>query len=202
MDGAGRLKLAGQVTGMSMAMTETTWEASDESLALAARDGDREAFALLVERYRDIVFAYAVARLQSREEAEDAAQEAFVRAYQALPRFRPGGPWGGYLMRLARNLCHDMLRRRRVRRTVGEPADWPSPGATPEHAVLGEIERSRLVKAVRRLPEKLRVPLVMHYGAGRTYKEIALALGIAESTVVGRLAGALRLLRRHLVAEE
>lgn len=187
---------------MSMAMTETTWEASDESLALAARDGDREAFAILVERYRDVVYSYAISRLQCREEAEDAAQEAFVRAYQALPRYRPGGPWGGYLMRLARNLCHDMLRRRRIRKTVGEPRDWPSPGATPEGAVLGDFERSHVMKAVRRLPEKLQVPLLMHYGAGRTYKEIALALGIAESTVVGRLAGALRILRRKLANEE
>ena len=187
---------------MSMAMTETTWEISDESLALAAKDGDREAFALLVERYREVVFAYAVARLQCREEAEDAAQEAFVRAYQALPRFRPGGPWGGYLMRLARNLCHDALRRRRVRKTVGEVTDWPSSAPTPEGALLGEIERGRLLRAVRRLPENLRVPLVMHYAAGRTYKEIALALGISETTVVGRLAGALRMLRRTMVVEE
>jgi len=187
---------------MSMAMTETTWEASDEILALAARDGDREAFSTLVERYREIVYAYAVARLQSREEAEDAAQEAFLRAYQALPRYRPGGPWAGYLMRLTRNLCHDLLRRRRVRRNTTATTDWPSLEASPEGAVLDQLDRGRLLAAVHRLPERLRVPVLMHYGAERTYKEIALALGVAETTVVGRLAGALRLLRRRLAHGE
>jgi RNA polymerase sigma-70 factor (ECF subfamily) len=187
---------------MSMAMTETTWEASDDTLALAARAGDQEAFAVLVGRYRDIVYAYAVARLQSKEEAEDAAQEAFVRAYQALPRYKPGGAWGGYLMRLTRNLCHDLLRRRRVRRTTTTSADWPSMDANPEGAVLDEMDRGHLMRAVDRLPERLRVPLLMHYGAERSYKEIALALGVAETTVVGRLAGALRILRRSLAHGE
>lgn len=186
---------------MSMAMIETTWEASDEALAAAAQSGDREAFAVLIARYRDVVFAYAYARLQNREEAEDAAQESFVRAYQALPRFRPGNIWAAYLMRVLRNLCHDAMRRRKVRKHVGDVPEWHGTAETPESLVLTEIERDRIRDAVTDLPEKFRLPVQMHYGSGRTYKEIALALGLPESTVVGRLAGGLRTLRRSMGIE-
>src|SRR5205809_353421 len=68
-------------------------------------------------------------------------------------------------------------------------------------ALAGE-RRRELGAAVAELPEKYRLPLMMHYASGRTYREIAVALGLPQSTVVGRLAGALRLLRRRLDVEE
>jgi RNA polymerase sigma-70 factor (ECF subfamily) len=190
-----------QASGMNTAMMDTAWEISDEALAKAAQSGDREAFAVLVARHRDVVFAYAFARLQTREEAEDVAQEAFVRAYQALPRYRPNHAWGAYLMRTLRNLCHDALRRRRVRKTVAPRAESPDLSLTPEHRLLTDWERDKLRNAVGGLPDLYRVPLLMRYGAGRTYKEIAAAVGVPESTVAGRLAGALKLLRRTMEGE-
>src|SRR5262249_16297474 len=150
---------------------------------------DRAAYETLVGRYRDTVFAYAFACLRSRDEADDIAQEAFVRAWQALDRFRASGCWGAWLMRILRNLCADALRRRRRAAPEGDPADL---GPSPEMLALA-AERSReLSAAVGALPEKYRIPLMMHYGSGRTYREIAVALGLPESTVVGRMAGALR----------
>src|SRR2546421_7711089 len=101
-----------------MAVARSQVDATDESLAAAARCGDRGAFDTLVGRYRDMAFAYALARLNSREEAEDVVQEAFVRALVALDRFRIQASWGAWIMRIVRNLCHDVLRRRRVRSAV------------------------------------------------------------------------------------
>jgi len=182
-----------------MATTQSPVDVTDESLAAAARSGDRQAFDTLVSRYRDIAFAYALTHLNSREEAEDVTQEAFVRALMALNRFRIQASWGAWLMRIVRNLCHDALRRRRVRSSVTLDDRWMDSAPTPELLTLFSERRSELLSAIEAMPEKFRIPLLMHYGARRTNKEIALALGLPESTVIGRIAGALRFLRKRMV---
>jgi RNA polymerase sigma-70 factor (ECF subfamily) len=182
----------------SAAVGQRVSEGPDEALVAAARAGDQAAFAALAGRYRDVVFAYAFARLRDRDEAEDAAQETFVRAYLALDRLRSVTAWEAWLMRILRNLCRDAARRKRVRQSETIDTEWPAGGASPETLALARERRRELSAAVAELPEKFRVPLLMHYASGRTYREIATALGLPESTVVGRMAGALRLLRRRL----
>jgi RNA polymerase sigma-70 factor (ECF subfamily) len=174
---------------------------SDESLAASARAGDRAAFNALMARYRGLAFAYARARLGSREEAEDALQECFVRAYLALDRYRGVRPWAAWFMAIVRNYCTDLSRKKRLRVTEPLP-EWDvdrAPG--PEHSLLAEFERDRLRAAIEGLPEKFRTPLLMHYEAGQSYREIAVALDLRETTLVGRLSGALRMLRRKLGIE-
>lgn len=184
-----------------MAWTQTPAQVTDEALAEAARAGDREAFTLLMVRYREVALAYAFACLRSREESEDITQEAFVRAFLSLDRFRASECWGAWLMRILRNLCADALRRRKGRRTEPIEDDWPEDCPTPEMAALTHERRQELHHAIAGLPDKFRVPLLMHYVSRRTYREIAVALGVPESTVVGRMAGAMRQLRRRLGVE-
>src|SRR5262245_28254358 len=107
----------------SVAMAETPLQVTDESLVGAARAGDAQAFSQLVDRYREVAFAYAYARLRDRDEAEDVAQEAFVRAYLALGGFRASGCWSAWVMRILRNLCTDALRRR-GRRAEAIDVEW------------------------------------------------------------------------------
>ena len=173
------------------------WE-TDEALVLAAREGDREAFGRLIERHRDLMYAYAASVLQNREDAEDVVQEAFVRAFTALDRFRPGASWGAWQMRITQNLCRDALRRRAARKPAEQGGELSDHSPTPEQRAI-EIEGHRILsRHVRSMPEKFRVPLLLRYAYQRSYKEIALALGLPESTVVGRLAGGLRILRRRM----
>lgn len=183
----------------SMAIAGSPIRITDEALAARAKQGDRDSFEELVGRYRDIVLAYALSRTGSREEAEDIAQEAIVRSLVSLPRFRLDGSWAAWLMRIARNLCHDHQRRGRVRNHDALPMDWADSGPTPEMETLQTEGRAELLRAVNSLQEKFRTPILMHYSARRSYKEIALALGVPESTVVGRIAGGLKALRRKLV---
>jgi RNA polymerase sigma-70 factor (ECF subfamily) len=180
------------------AVAQSTLCVSDELLAAAAASGDRKAFDALVERYRDVAYAYALARLGSREEAEDVVQEAFVRALVSLNRFRADGLWGAWLMRIVRNLCHDCLRRRRVRSSVALHEGWLDSAPGPEMQTLFAERRDELVRAIAAMPELLRTPLLMHYASRRTYREIALALSTPESTAIGRVAGALRFLRKRM----
>src|SRR5438034_8572653 len=132
----------------SLAMAGMPAHAADEALVAAAQAGDEAAFSILVQRYRDLAFAYAYARLRHRDEAEDAAQEAFVRAYVALDRFRATGSFGGWLMQIVRNLCHDALRRRIGRRTESIEHDWLDDGPSPEAIALAGERRRELQKAV------------------------------------------------------
>ncbi len=182
-----------------MTLTQSPVELTDESLAAAARSGDRCAFDTLVGRYRDMAFAYSLARLNSREEAEDVTQEAFVRALIALDRFHAHASWGAWLMRIVRNLCHDSLRRRNVRSSVTLDDRWMDSAPTPEMAALFSERRTELQRAFAAMPEKFRTPMLMHYASLQSYKEIAVALSIPESTVIGRMAGALRFLRKRMV---
>jgi RNA polymerase sigma-70 factor (ECF subfamily) len=182
-------------------MVSTQAEESDEALVEAAQRGDREAFGRLVDRYRDLVHAYSYARLRNREEAEDTAQEAFLRAFQYLPDFRMADRFGGWLMRITRNLCTDVARRRRTRSTEELSDDWMDHGPTPEMAAMVKERRRELTSAINALPEKHQILILMHYGSGRSYRDMALALDLPETTIVGRMAAALRGLRRRLGKE-
>jgi RNA polymerase sigma-70 factor (ECF subfamily) len=185
----------------SRAMTVSTIsEATDEDLVEAARQGDREAFAVLAARYRDVVFAYAYARLRDRDEAEDAAQETFLRAFQNLHRLSLAERWAAWLMRILRNLCTDSYRRR-GRQSEMLSEEWIDNSPTPEMTTLARERRRELANAVSSLPEKHQIVVLMHYGSGRSYRDIALALDLPETTVVGRMAAALRTLRRRLGKE-
>lgn len=187
---------------VEMVLTKFPRQAADEELAIRARSGDADAFALLIDRYRDTTFAYAASILRNRDDAEDAAQEAFVRAYLALDRFRAGGCWCGWLMRIVQNVCRDHLRRSSVRGPYEISPLSADTAPTPEQRLL-EIEGSRYLNArLWGLPDKFRIPLLMKYAHQRSYKEIADALGIPVSTVMGRLAGALRILRRQMQGVE
>ena len=187
---------------VEMALTHSPAELTDDILIAAAREGDRVAFGLLIDRYRATTYAFAASLTGNREDAEDIVQEAFVRAYLALERFRAGGRWSTWLMRIVQNLCRDSIRRKNVRRTAELTDDEEYCAPTPEERIL-EIEgRNVLLDRIVTLPEKFRVPLVMRYAHQQTYKEIALAIGVPESTVVGRLAGALRILRRQYQGTE
>src|SRR5438132_11287464 len=116
----------------SLAMAGMPAQEADEALVAAAQAGDEDAFSILVQRYRDLAFAYAYARLRHRDEAEDVAQEAFVRAYVALHRFRGSCGWSAWMMAILRNLCTDVSRRRRS--VTIEPLDdgWLDEAPSPE----------------------------------------------------------------------
>jgi RNA polymerase sigma-70 factor (ECF subfamily) len=183
-----------------MAMKVTAHEAPDGELVRRARDGDRDAFTVLIDRYRRLAVGLAYARLQDREEAEDVAQDAFVRAYRALDRFDPDASWPAWFGRIVTNLCFDALRKRRVRLSA-PPAPEPPHEPGPERRFLDDERMAAVRRAVAQLPAEHRAPIVLRYAMGLPRKDVAAALGVRESTVTGRLAGGLRTLRRKLAGE-
>lgn len=174
--------------------------AGDGALVRRAREGDREAFGLLVERYMRTAYAVALSVTKSHEDAEDAAQEAFVVALERLDDCRSPEKFGGWLLSIVRNRARNLLRRETIRATepVPETASTSRPGPDRE-AETAEL-RSLLRDAIGELPEAQRVVLVLHDLEGWKHREIADHLDLPAGTVRSHLHHARRGLRRLLSA--
>jgi RNA polymerase sigma-70 factor (ECF subfamily) len=190
------------VTGSSEQRPVEGRPLEDARLVDLARDGDVRAYEELVTRYREL--AYRVAWLVTRErgEAEDAAQEAFVKAYLALPRFRPGAPFKPWLLRIVANEARNRLRSSRRRDTLAGRAAAAEPGdaaPSPEAAALALEERRLLLVALERLPERDRLIVAYRYLLDLSEAEMADVLDVRPGTVKSRLSRAMTKLRAELV---
>jgi RNA polymerase sigma-70 factor (ECF subfamily) len=180
---------------------------SDEELVEACQAGESSAFDLLVTRWEDKIRGAAYRLLGSEEEARDAAQEAFLKAYRALPGFKGEARFSSWLYRIAVNLCRDRLRRRKGRRMVSletlEDARpviaARDPGAQD---LVQQLDLRRAVRrAIRALPDEQREILILKEYQGLTFLEIAQALELPVSTVKTRLYRGLAQLRLRLEDE-
>jgi RNA polymerase sigma-70 factor (ECF subfamily) len=163
-----------------------------EELACTARGGDRHAFEALVRRYQRRVFGLAYQHLRDPDEAQDLAQEVFVRLYRNLGQYDPARPFEPWFWRLAGNVAANYCRRRRT------PSLELREGAGAWEASSDQVP---LELAVASLDEGLRLPLLLHYHADLPLDEVAASLGLSVSAVKSRLHRARAILRR-LLAEE
>jgi len=176
------------VSGSGARRATSTVRESD--LLAAARRGEEWARQELYDRHADRVLAVTRSRLRCAALAEDAAQEAWVRALRALPGFRGDASFGTWIHRIAVNAARNVQRRRqrwaRIHRPLPEPCHAAAPPATP-------LLRGRLLRAVRDLPPGMRRVLLLH-AAGYTHAEIAERMGTTRGTSKSQLWSA----RRHL----
>jgi RNA polymerase sigma factor (sigma-70 family) len=171
----------------------------DVDLIERARDGDVRAYGDLVERYRDIAFRTAYLITRSAADAEDAAQEAFVKAYYALGRFRTQSPFRPWILRIVANEARNRVRsaRRREGLVLRVAEDRPSGGAapSPETAALDRERDEALLAAMARLSEPDRQIIACRFLLDLSEAETADTLGIRRGTVKSRLSRALGRLR-------
>jgi RNA polymerase sigma-70 factor (ECF subfamily) len=158
---------------------------SEARLVRKAQAGDRQAFAAVVETHRHRIYTLAVRELGSAADAEDAVQEALIRAWRALPRFRADASFGTWLYRICLNAVHDQ--RARSARGSGLPLEDVGEPADPRDAI-GEAELSgELQRALAGLDETYRTAVLLYDVLGHSYAEIAAVLGVAEGTVKSRI---------------
>jgi RNA polymerase sigma-70 factor (ECF subfamily) len=169
----------------------------DHALVAAALGGRAEAFGTLVERYDRAVYHLAYRTLRDQEEARDAAQEAFFKAYRSLRTFKPGAKFSTWIFAIAYHACCDRLARRK-RYSNDELPDRADPSAGPEMQAVALDEARRLRAAIEALPEKYRTVITLYHLQGRQYEEIAQVLGIPMGTVKTHLFRAKEQLRRIL----
>jgi RNA polymerase sigma-70 factor (ECF subfamily) len=182
----------------------------EASWARAAAGGDKAAFGRLVERHKTAVYGLAYRLLGSADEARDAAQETFVRAWMAMKDFDEGQPFGAWALRIARNHCIDLLRRRRpTLQLMSEGrSDEEGPGLAPElpdrqvmggEQVVQEREAQRdLDRAIAGLPERYREVIALYHVQHKSYADIAAILRVPIGTVMTWLHRARKELKAQL----
>jgi RNA polymerase sigma-70 factor (ECF subfamily) len=171
-----------------------------------ARRGDQEAYAELVQRHADLAFRAAYLICGSAADAEEAAQDGFLSAYRALPRFRPGEPLRPWLLRIVGNAARNRRRAAGRRAELGlRLADSLRAGEaapSPESAAEAAEERAALLRAVEALDVDDREVIACRYFLQLSVAESAAALGCAEGTVKSRLSRALSRLRTVMATAE
>ena len=176
---------------------------TDEELVLLARQGDPDAFDQLVARHQSAVFRAALAALRVREDAEEVAQDAFIRAWRALDRFRGDSSFRTWILRIAWNRA--ISRRRSLaswlrRATPMEDVAEPAAVGDSQHAWMENVElQAQVTCAIQGLSPKLRDALLLAQ-SGDQYEEIARMLGVPLGTVKWRISEARRRVRETLAA--
>jgi len=201
------------VAGVTAARNPLGTDDPDAELVSRWQAGDASAFEALVRRHERRVFRLLLRMLGTREEAEDAAQEAFLSLHRHGHRFRGEARFSTFIYRVAANAA---LNRRRslgrararekelaLRQAAG--TDLPASPRDPEGSASGAQLQARIQDALLELPDDLRMAVVLYDIEGQSYKEIAQALGIPEGTVKSRIhraRNALRGLLRELVGTD
>lgn len=200
--------------GPSSALTAATRESrSDEELMAEFRDGNPQAFELLVLRHQRPLLNFLLRSVQNRARADELLQEVFLRVVRAKDRYQRTARFTTWVYTIARNLCVDESRRARFRRTVPLESKGRGRGGEEGRSVLdvsaaeqvgtddeaaGPSLQRRVALAVSSLPDDQREVFLMRQVAGLSFKEIGEAVGAPENTVKSRMRYALEKLRCEL----
>ncbi len=179
-------------------------EPDDNELVLRVAAGDRDAFRLIVERHQTRIFYLGLQFLRSMEDAQDYAQEVFLRAYRKIDSFRGQVPFAAWLYRLAFNLAVNgyHVSRRRLAEASSDDVVIAAREPPPETRLI-EAERAEEVRRVlARLPEAYNIVIRMHYFDGMSYPEISRATGLPVNTIKSHVFRAKRILRKHLAHDQ
>lgn len=172
----------------------------DDELVILSREGDREAFGQLVERYQTRVYSTALGMLKDEEEAREVAQIAMVKAFRNIERFRGDCSFNSWLYRITVNACLDHLRRAKRRRSVEYEDSWPPEDKANVHPLSGntrdmepdvKVDREQMSEilhdAMDQLSEKHLAVILLREVEGLSYEEIAEVMECHLGTVMSRL---------------
>ncbi|MFZ5648074.1 MAG: RNA polymerase sigma factor [Bacillota bacterium] len=182
----------------------------DDLLVKRCRGGDMDAFDELVRRYQTKVYTVAFRFMGNHADAGDLAQEAFIRAYQALSTFRGDSSFATWLYRIASNACRDELRKQQRQKKVSLDEMIMQPGgnlslAAPDHSPEEHLESIEMRDMVQRHLNELsgdhRLILVMRDIQGLSYEEIATSLECNVGTVKSRLSRARQALKNRMTGQ-
>lgn len=180
-------------------------EPTDRDLVLRTRRGEVEAFGEVVGRYQGSVFNVCYRMLGERMEAEDLAQETFIRAYQRLETFDEDRPFGPWVRRVATNLCLNHLQKRRPESYSLDEERDQSVGTVrdgPELRLVGSEETLNIRQAIADLPAHYRAAIELRHYQELSYAEMSEALDLPLSDVKSHLYRARRVLAKRLTNDE
>lgn len=179
--------------------------ADELMLIQQAQQGNTAAFEALVNQHAQLVYNLALRTVSNPQEAEDIAQETFVRAWQALPTFRVQSKFSTWLYRIVTNLCYNRLPRLKQDLLAVDPneqLDLEDTETAVETQLLTEEIRSELHKAIENLPESYRLLITLRHLQGMSYDEIATVIDMPLGSVKTGIFRARRQLRQTLTQIE
>lgn len=173
---------------------------NEAELARRAQGGDTEAFGALVELYQDRIYSFALRLLKDPSAAEEAAQEAFVKAFRAFASYNPAYPFGSWMFRIAHNACMDALRAggRNVSIDTEDFPEIPDSSQRTAESVEESLDETRIEALLASLPPIYSEALLLQYREDMGPAEIARVLGVPEGTVKARLFRGRELIKAKL----
>lgn len=174
---------------------------SEAELVRAVKAGEEEAFDRLVREYLDGAHAVALGILRHRQDAEDAVQEAFIRALERIDQLSEGSPFGPWFYTVLRSTCLNLLRREKLRDHEQIPLGASAP-SNPERETARRMTRTRVLDALETLPERQRTTVMLYDLEGYSHGEIAEMLDISPGTSRAHLHHGRKALRRELEDED
>jgi len=200
---------------MTLGPSRTVHDPPDEALMLRYQQGDRAAFASLVRRHQSPLFNFALRQVRTPELAQDIVQETFVRVVQKAADFKHEARFTTWVYTITRNLCIDHLRKGALRKhpsldeSRSEEGEGPTlgeqtadPRASVEREATGTELKTRILRAVDKLPDDQREVFLMREVSNLPFKEIADITGVPENTVKSRMRYALERLQEALAEYE
>ncbi len=190
--------------------------ASSENLIARSGRGDRHAFEILVRRHQRSILNFIYRFIGDRIEAEDLAQEVFLKVWQSAATYKPTANFTTWIYRIAANLCINKQKSDRIRRLFMVPpsrkeeedlgnefsTDHATKSPSPEDLLLQAERKQQIFRALRRLPANQRIAIILKKYEGLSYKEIAGIIGCSVSAVDSLMVRAKRNLHRKLVSQE
>jgi len=184
----------------------------DKQLVKKAKMGDMQAFAELIQHYKDKIYHLAFRMLGNRQEAEDICQETFLRVFSSLDRYSETYKFSTWIFRIATNLCIDRIRKKKADFSLDENwndddgVDWHSRIAnfekSPEEEVILSEQQQLLQKALLNLPAKYRGIMILRYVQELSIQEISEVVNLSLATVKTRLHRGREYMRNQLVASD
>jgi RNA polymerase sigma-70 factor (ECF subfamily) len=176
--------------------------ADERELIARAQRGDTAAFEVLVQMHAQFVYNLALRVVRDPQEAEDLAQEALLRAWRGLPRFRAQARFSTWLYRIVTNLCYNRLPRLKQELAAEDPDEaalhLPDKRQRVEGQIVSKELREKLHAAIDQLPDAYRLLITLRHLQGMAYTEIAQATGMPLGTVKTGIFRARRILRKEL----
>ena len=166
---------------------------SEENLVIAARKGDKQAYAALVQRYYSRIYAISLGFLGNTHDAEDAAQEVMIQGFRKISSLRNGKRYKPWIIQIARNICINQIRKNA---SVQKQLQNSEP---IENQIQSDYQT--LETSIKKLPQDLRLPLIMFYMDGKNVNTIAADLNMSQSGVYLRLKNAIKELNQLMLEQ-
>ncbi len=177
-------------------------EVTDIELINRCLSGEQDAFSELVTRYKKLIYSVVYNMISDKQDVNDIAQEVFIRIYKSLDRYNPEYKFSTWSVKIATNLCLDILRKKKIDSiSIDEMVNVSNGADTPEVKLIKK-EKSELIRqAIADLPEKYRVPILLFHQNGLSYEEITEILNEPMTIVKNRLYRARLMLREKLSSQ-